>query len=84
MPRNSNNTNANGGSQRSSTNSDSGYVPPSTASCYKAYGGQQNSMRSIGLKTYDSEAYDEARQIVDAFKANDRAEWEAANKGKGK
>lgn len=58
------------------------WIPPSNKDYYKAYGGKHNFMRSFGLKTYEPEAYDEARRICDMFREDDRLEWEERNKGK--
>lgn len=58
------------------------WVPPSDNYYYKAYGGQHNFMRSFGLKTWDPDAYDEARRICAMFREDDRLEWEEKNKGK--
>jgi hypothetical protein len=60
------------------------YVPPSDNSIYSSFGGWPNFMRSYGLKTWDLDDVEEGKRIVEAFKANDKEEWEEKQAEKAK
>ncbi|KAF8980155.1 hypothetical protein BDQ17DRAFT_1380899 [Cyathus striatus] len=85
---NTSNSTSNGNTSTSTSNSNtnsgssSTYTPPSNNSYYKPYGGWPNFMASYGLKPWDDDDVQEGHAIVDAFKEQDRLDWEEANKGR--
>jgi hypothetical protein len=71
-----------GSSSSSTTSSKEEYVPPSGYSITKPYGGFQNFAHSYGLKMYNPDDVDEANRIIDAFKEQDRRDWEEGQAAK--
>ncbi|KAI0320152.1 hypothetical protein OF83DRAFT_656388 [Amylostereum chailletii] len=57
------------------------YVPKSNNS---PFGGWKGFMRSYGLKPEDLDDVEEGKKILEAFKEQDRDEWEEAQKAKSK
>ena len=52
------------------------YVPKSNADIYRPFGGWPGFMHSYGLKTWNTDDVEEGKQIVEAFKEQDKRNWE--------
>ena len=69
-------------SDNKNSNKNSGaYVRKSDYQYYKDFGGFNNFMHSYGLKPWDHDDIQEGKRIIEAFREQDRAEWEEAQRG---
>ena len=66
------------------TEGSSGYVPKSNYHYYKDFGSFHKFMHSYGLKPWNDDDVQEATAIIQAFKDQDRYEWEQEQKEQSK
>lgn len=64
--------------QQTQSGATSTYIPKSNNSYYSSFGGWNGFMASYGLKTWNPDDVEEGKQILQAFKDNDRRDWEEA------
>ncbi|GJE99645.1 hypothetical protein PsYK624_159160 [Phanerochaete sordida] len=69
-------------SDNSTQNSGAKFVAKSDSHYYKDFGGFNNFMASYGLKTYSHSDVQEGKAIIEAFREQDRFEWEEAQKAR--